>query len=911
MITPQDNCPKCNKLKNDLEEKIKECEILKKNILVLKSQLFNTSNLISSYIQIKQENEKLKEDNKELKEKIEEAGDNYQFKILKEKHLKLQEKYKELQIIYNQANLLLEQFQKNKSEGNSKSNENKLKRELSEKEKQINNQKLIISRLQDKTNLKIDENGDFESYEVQNYFVNNNNENNRENEIKINELYKEKEFLENEYQKYKQKYIIYKSKYKEFKNNISFFMKFLNFSNINYNTIEDFEKILGSKRERENKQINNLIEINKIRKISIDSNNIGSDIFDKKYIIEQDENSLNFQEEKKKNNENNSKIQLNKNEKVNQKNNNDLNLNQDKDMITQRKMEKNKNNKEIIEEKKNNIIIDEKVNDNNIEVKEEKNEKNEKIKEIIPKKKKGRKSKNNKEKEEKKVNEKIDKKVENKIKESKEEEMANEKKEKITNDNKDFQLIKNDEKGNILKKEKEMIKEENKNTSKEEIHLNPIKKPKIIQENPENLKETFLKYIIINSKNEITKEFIIEKFEKVSSISEKINLIFETIIPNIKKIDISNMLSLIEMFIESYIEKDNNNISKIIVNFIENINLELNNLQKNKSKFRVTKDYKNFKVEYLNKNSCAFSFINFSLLLLSQHSNDLSEISKFLLKLALNNNNNNNNLNKICSFFKENNIITNNKTFINEKDLILYKSENNVNSFYFIQSFKTRIVSEKIFNLIINCYSNDKIEENEIQNLFFDSIKQTLDLIDENIIINQNNNIFNLSQNLIFLELYQIFSLMVNLLKFNWIYFKIFEEIFWSDFAKQKKNSFRRICDIYYSSLLFNLILKKEGKDSIKGINIQNKNEHIGQFYGWLSSIFNPDKEFFDLISPFERICSLSWLIESYIFNMLGNPLKNVKEVINDLIKNYPNENFPKDFIDIIKKISETKERKI
>ena len=114
MITPQDNCQKCKKIKIDLEEKTKECEILKKNILVLKSQLFDTSNLISSYIQIKQENEKLKDENKELNEKIEEAGDNYQFTILKEKHLKLQEKYKELQIIYNQANLLLEQFQKNK-----------------------------------------------------------------------------------------------------------------------------------------------------------------------------------------------------------------------------------------------------------------------------------------------------------------------------------------------------------------------------------------------------------------------------------------------------------------------------------------------------------------------------------------------------------------------------------------------------------------------------------------------------------------------------------------------------------------------------------------------------------------------------------------------------------------------------
>jgi hypothetical protein len=225
-------------------------------------------------------------------------------------------------------------------------------------------------------------------------------------------------------------------------------------------------------------------------------------------------------------------------------------------------------------------------------------------------------------------------------------------------DNKDFQIIKNDEKSNISQKNQEIIKEENKNISKEEIHINPIKKPKIIQEKPENLKVTFLKYITINSKNEITKEFIIEKFEKVSSISEKINLIFETIIPNIKKIDISNMLSLIEMFIECYIEKDINNISKIIVNFIENINLELNNLLKNKSKFRVTKDYKNFTVEYLNKNSCAFSFITFSLLLLSQHSNDLSEISKFLLKLALNNNNNN--LNKICNYI--------NKFFINIKN---------------------------------------------------------------------------------------------------------------------------------------------------------------------------------------------------------------------------------------------------
>ena len=40
MISPKNNCVKCNKIKNELEEKTKENETLKKNILLLKSQLF-------------------------------------------------------------------------------------------------------------------------------------------------------------------------------------------------------------------------------------------------------------------------------------------------------------------------------------------------------------------------------------------------------------------------------------------------------------------------------------------------------------------------------------------------------------------------------------------------------------------------------------------------------------------------------------------------------------------------------------------------------------------------------------------------------------------------------------------------------------------------------------------------------
>jgi hypothetical protein len=127
-------------------------------------------------------------------------------------------------------------------------------------------------------------------------------------------------------------------------------MKFLNFSNIKYNPIEDYEKILCSKRERENKQINNIIENNKIRKISIDSNNIGSDIFDKKYLIEQDEFTLDYQEEKKKNNENNIKNKLNINEKVKKKKK--KNLNEKKKKKKTKKMEKKKKEKKKIKKKK-------------------------------------------------------------------------------------------------------------------------------------------------------------------------------------------------------------------------------------------------------------------------------------------------------------------------------------------------------------------------------------------------------------------------------------------------------------------------------------------------------------------------------------------------------------------------------
>ena len=55
------------------------------------------------------------------------------------------------------------------------------------------------------------------------------------NQIKISELVKEKEYLDDEYRKYRAKYIKYKYKYKEFKNNAKFFMKYYSPSNMTIN----------------------------------------------------------------------------------------------------------------------------------------------------------------------------------------------------------------------------------------------------------------------------------------------------------------------------------------------------------------------------------------------------------------------------------------------------------------------------------------------------------------------------------------------------------------------------------------------------------------------------------------------------------------------------------------------------
>ena len=146
-------CNQCEKYKIEIEEKNKEIAILKNNSLDLKSRLFETSNLISAYIQMKTQFDSLIKENDLLKQKKDDNNDKYKFEVLKQKILQKSERIRGLESEVKQLNDKIEVYKRETQDNLMNTKENKLKRELSEKDKYINNQNLIIERLRSEKNL--------------------------------------------------------------------------------------------------------------------------------------------------------------------------------------------------------------------------------------------------------------------------------------------------------------------------------------------------------------------------------------------------------------------------------------------------------------------------------------------------------------------------------------------------------------------------------------------------------------------------------------------------------------------------------------------------------------------------------------------------------------------------------------
>ena len=1036
-------CVQCEQYKKELQEKDTKIKILENNILKIKSLLTESGSLIDGYNEIMEENKNLKIEIENLKNDINlNNNNNYQFELLKQKMLRYQQENQELK-----ATKQFYESQKAENMNIKEANEIKIKRELSLKDKEINQLNTVIcllklhnneqmlsneeiikkySKLKNNNNNKdnsiIDEdeilfmendNNKINTYNIynneignNNNYMNNNNNFMNNNNIKMIDLYKEKEFLSDEYQKYKQKYIVYKFKYHEFKKTTKLFLNYMkvippgaSISNIFDSSNEKKSlNLLGTKRYKsfnDREEIKNNDNLNIIRNISINSGlrkkseETFKDIFKMPSLYN---NSFNDNEDEENNGEdgNDADIKIVESEKEKNKKNK-------KEKDTKKKSSKRKSNKKNIikikEETDSNKSNNDGGDDDDIFKSEEKTEKKEK-------KKRGRKPKKlkkteideddkeekEKEKENKHNNKEKDKdKKEGKKKDNKKEEKNKEKDKEQVEDKENKEEDKCDEKNE--NKEEEKKEDDNKVNSKEkekekenklvEEHIGPI--PKNIKKKLDPIEQKALNTnnllnLLSNNPDKITEETLTSILGLQNTIQEKTSFLFEIIIPNLIKIELSRVLSLFEVFIEMHQDSK----SMIGINILENINLNLNsnNLLNKKIHLKISNRSNETYKNYINKNfSQAIFLISFLIDILYRKLTDISCVSNFIYQLLFEknidnkskhnilliliktikekniNNNNSDNIknnndkgdgNKAIEDVVNNNININNKIYFKNELLNKYLSKENENKFYFFLTYKNNLVSEKIINLILIIYDkpnkikneNNKEKNNETninEDIKNNTNEDNVDKANNNNIskdteiINHLNNLFNnipndkelkievpnfleeykssikFNTDIFYLEIFQALNIIVEIKDMKWIYENVFTNLLWKNFQNSKKDSLKRALSIFYSSILFYLCLK----NGIKNHGNDNllEQQEFSRLYGWLYSIYNTQPQFENLIGYYEKLCALSWIVESPIMTMSTKVEETIKEVVNNIVKGEKESLCPTDFLDKLRKL--------
>ena len=279
--------------------------------------------------------------------------------------------------------------------------------------------------------------------------------------------------------------------------------------------------------------------------------------------------------------------------------------------------EKNRNNKESAKkrrkknEKKNLIKIREEESDSNksenesIEEKEKKKEakkRGRKPKKLVKKakdenesdkeeeEKKSPKKKRSKKRESKEIKENKDNEDEKNEKEEKKKDKSETPKKDKTEENKDNKNEKEEKEKEKAKEDKEEVKEKEKEKEKaKEEHIGPI--PKNIKKKLDPIEQKIqntnnLLNLLSNTPDKINKESINSILSLQNTIQEKTSFLFEIIVPNLIKLELSRVLSLFETFIE--INQDSKNI--IGINILENIHLNMNsnNLLNKKNHLKIT-----------------------------------------------------------------------------------------------------------------------------------------------------------------------------------------------------------------------------------------------------------------------------------------------------------------------------------
>ena len=834
-------CNQCERYKIEIEEKNKEIAILKKNSLDLKARLFETSNLISAYIQMKTQFDSLIKENDLLKQKKDDNNDKYKFEVLKQKILQKSERIRGLESEVKQLNDKIEVYKRETQDNLMNTKENKLKRELSEKDKYINNQNLIIERLRSEKNLQNNNNKNY-SNNNEGFGMEEDNLYSNKNQIKISELVKEKEYLDDEYRKYRAKYIKYKYKYKEFKNNAKFFMKYYSPSNM---TINKDVELLKRKRDRlaseymEEEIDKRNITNNQNHKISFDyGNNNASDIFENKL---EDEMDLEINNTFNDNNEENKEIVVKE-------------ISNDIQNTKKEKKKQEKDNKEAVISKIQTRAM----------------EKAEKMKQVLsPQKEPEKETKKKKEKKEKKIKKEKDNKT-------KEEEKIQSKEEES-------------------KKEIEIKDAQNKteeNTIKKQVvpHINPIKKQKVIPDSKNELNSySLVEYLSAMSITEIKEDSLSSLFQSLKTLTEKITFILEAIISNISKLDLSKVIVFIKIFIKMYSHQTPSSLSIISNNFLEFINLHEKTIIQSKQKFITNETNPYYSNEIIKENNTSLHLITFIIDILYNELNDVSIISKFLFNFLLNKSTNtfvkDDTLKEISKLISKSYTSNRKKVFLNDNELKSFFVESNANSFYFLSLFKTRLISDNIFNLLISIFSD--ISSKEIDNLLSSQLLESLNKIPKDTLLSiEKKEKLSLNTNIIYLEIFQIITLSCCIRDSEWNNQNLFSKVLWEQFTKTEDFSLKRSMIIYYTSLICYFSIKNGAKTTE---------------LCWLYSIYKPDDNT-GRFSFYDKICALSWIVDSSFITMVQKFFNVVKSSVEGLPKEYLIDCSPCDFLNILKK---------
>ena len=945
MTSPEKNepikCINCELYKKEIQEKDNKIKILENNLLKIKSLLSESGSLIDGYNEIMEENKQLKNEIERLKDNINKtSNDNYQFDLLKGKMLRFQKENEKLR-----SSIQFYESQKNQNLNIKNSNEIKIKRELSLKDKEINQLNTIISLLKlkhNEQNISNEEiiknfnkgNGDNIIDQDELYFLDNNKNNNNinndfttendyrsnintNNNIKMKDIFEEKEFLSEEYQKYKQKYIIYKFKYHEFKKTTKLFlntMKIIPPGNNILNSLELFNegnnniKLIGNKRNKDKEEINLFNNINSIRnksKVKKNSDKNFKSLLKLPSLEEEsDKNSKKVQDK-----DESFDINESENEEKNESGSH---------KIKSKIIVKKEKTKKIKKEKSENNI------NSNSESKEKVNNKNKDNKIKTESKKRGRKPKKEKEKENQNQNTDI-KKEKDKIEDNKISEKENEKEngktfQKVVQNqikkDKDLNNENNDEILDKIKDGEEINDEKNKPIEKKIIEefKGPI--PKNINKKIDPLAERALKAnmllnLLSNNPEKITEENINIILSLQETLHEKISFLFETMISNLIQLELSRVLTLFEVFIDS-IQEDSKTL--IGFNILENINLHLNSNSLLNKKIHLkfaNKANETYKT-YITKNfSSPIFIVSFLIDILYRKLTDISCISNFIFKLVFDKNIDEKNKSKILiiltNTLKENNFI--NKLYYKEEQYNRFISKENENKFYFFLFYKSTLITDRIFYFILSIYPHDSSQEEIIDseiiskfNDIFNSIPEEEELkIQIPNFPEEYKSSIKFNSNLFYLELFQALYIIVETKDIKWIAENIFTNILWKNFQNSKKDSLKRALSIYYTSLLFYLCLKA----GIKNHGSENLLEQIefSRIYGWLYSIYNPQIQFENFIGFYERICALSWIVESPIITMSNKVVDSIKEVVAKIINGEKENLCPSDFLEKIKKL--------